>query len=70
MRMDFSEPQGGKGACDRKAAAIKSHMRLYLNSGKDIETAAQMKEAIESSEGLPSVSVTLCGTPNNTPSTK
>ena len=70
MRMDFSEPQGGKGACDRKAAAIKSHMRLYLNSGKDIETAAQMKEAIESSGGLPSVSVTLCGTPNNTPSTK
>ncbi|KAK3724025.1 hypothetical protein QZH41_008870 [Actinostola sp. cb2023] len=29
-----------------------------------------MKEAIESSGGLPSVSVTLCGTPNNTPSTK
>jgi len=25
-RIDFSEPQGGKGACDRKAATIKSHM--------------------------------------------
>lgn len=27
-RIDFSEPQGGKGACDRKAATIKSHMAV------------------------------------------
>ena len=26
MRMDFSDPQGGKGPCDRKAANIKNHM--------------------------------------------
>ena len=43
QRMDFSDSQGGKGACDRKAATIKSHMRLFLNSGNDIETAIQMK---------------------------
>jgi hypothetical protein len=48
-RLDFSDPQGGKGACDRKAATIKSHMNLYLNSGHDIETAAQMYEAMISS---------------------
>ena len=41
--IDFSEPQGRKGACERKAAPIKSHMAEYLNSGHDIETAAQMK---------------------------
>ena len=27
MRMDFSDPRGGKGPCDRKAANIKNHMR-------------------------------------------
>ena len=32
-RLDFSDPQGGKAACDRKAATIKSHMRIHLNAG-------------------------------------
>ena len=32
-RLDFSDPQGGKGACDRKAASIKSHMLIYHNAG-------------------------------------
>lgn len=66
-RMDFSDPQGGKGACDRKAATIKSHMQLYLNEGHDIETAAQMKVAIESSGGVPGVVVTLASTPEQQP---
>ncbi|KAK2565739.1 hypothetical protein P5673_010917 [Acropora cervicornis] len=59
-RLDFSDPQGGKGPCDRKAATIKSHMRIHLNSGNDIETPDQMKDAILSSGGVPSVHVTLC----------
>ena len=36
--LDFSDPQGRKGAYDRKAASIKSHMRIYHNAGNDIET--------------------------------
>ena len=59
-RLDFSDPQGGKGPCDRKAATIKSHMRIYLNSGSDIETPTQMKDAILSSGGMQAVNVTLC----------
>ena len=59
-RIDFSDPQGGKGACDRKAATIKNHMRAYLHSGHDIETA-QQKNAIESNGGVAGVTVTLCG---------
>ena len=59
-RLDFSDLQGGKGACDRKAATIKAHMQLYLNSGHDIETPAQMCEAMQSSHGISSLSVTLC----------
>ena len=64
QRMDFSDQQGGKGACDRKAATIKSHMRLFLNSGNDIETAVQMKKAIESLGGIPNVSVMLASLPD------
>ena len=60
--MDFSDPQGGKGACDRKAATIKSHMTVHLNSGHDIDTASQMQEAIESFGGVSGVKVKLCST--------
>lgn len=54
-RLDFSDPQGGKGACDRKAATIKAHMQLYLNSGHDIETPAQMCEAMVYHPSIPMV---------------
>jgi hypothetical protein len=27
-RVDYSDPQGGKGSCDRKAATIKSHIKV------------------------------------------
>ena len=64
--MDFCDPQGGKGACDRKSAAIKSHMKVYLNSGSNIETSDEMKEAILSSGGMSSVRATSCGPPNAT----
>ena len=59
-RLDFSDPQGGNGACDHKAATIKSHMRVFLNSGNDIETPEQMFKAMVSFGGVPSLNVTLC----------
>ncbi|CAB3998470.1 Hypothetical predicted protein [Paramuricea clavata] len=59
--MDFSDPQGGKGSCDRKAATIKTKMRIHLNEGHDIEAAEQMVAAIESQGGVSGVRVTLCG---------
>ena len=62
-RIDFCDPQGGKGACDRKSASIKSHMKVYLNSGNNIETSEEMKEAIQSFGGMSSVRVTSCGSP-------
>ena len=55
-RLDFSDPQGRKGACDRKMATIKAHMLTHLNAGHDIETPAQMCEAILSSGGVQSTS--------------
>ena len=59
-RLDFSKPQGGKAACDRQASAIKSHMRIHLNAGNDIETPAQMRDAILSCGRVPAVNVVLC----------
>ena len=38
-------------------------MQIFLNAGNDIETAAQMKAAIESSGGVPGVNVTLSEIP-------
>ena len=43
---------------------IKSYMAIHLNSGHDIETAAQMKEAIESCGGVHGVSVKVCSPPD------
>ena len=60
IRVDFSDPQGGKGPCDRKAAVLKNHMRTYLNSGNDITNAVQMKTAMESNGGVRGLSVIVC----------
>ena len=57
-QVDYSDPQGGKGPCDRKAATIKSHIKIYLNEGHDVETAEQMVQAIKSAGGVPGVRVT------------
>ena len=57
-RFDFSDPEGGKGSCDCKAATIKSHMRTHPNSGHNIETASQMMTTIESSGGISGIRVT------------
>ena len=59
-RMDFSDPQGGKATCDRKAASNKSHMTVYLNQGSNIDNAKEMINAIQSLGGVPGVDVMLC----------
>ena len=64
-RLDFSEPQGGKGSCNRKAASIKNHMKSYLFSGHNIETADEMKCTMESTGGIPGVCVAVCLPPTD-----
>ncbi len=61
VRMDFSDPQGGKGPCDRKAASIKNHLRAYLNSGHDISNAQEMETAMKSNGGARGIGTVLCG---------
>ena len=40
-RYDFSEPQTGKGPCDRSSTHQKSHVNRFLNEGNDVMTAEQ-----------------------------
>ncbi|XP_068721563.1 uncharacterized protein [Montipora capricornis] len=61
-RVDFSDPQGGKGACDRKAATVKGHVRRYINEGHDVETAEEFKNAVLSHCGINGVRVALVDT--------
>ena len=56
--LDFSDPQGGKGPCDRLAATCKSHIRIFINEGHDVTTAAQM-EALLSHGGVSGVGVAV-----------
>ena len=59
-RLDFSDPQGSKGACDRKAATIKPHIKVHLNKEHDVKTASQMADALHSSGGVPGLCVRSC----------
>lgn len=63
-RIDFSDPQGGKGAADRLAATCKAHIRVYINEGNDVTTAQHLKDAILSYEGIEGVRVTATDTIN------
>lgn len=58
-RVDFSDPQGGKGACDRKAAQIKAHVKSYVNEGHSVTNAKELKNAIESRGGISGVRVAV-----------
>jgi len=69
VRIDFSDPQGGKGAADRLAATCKSHIRTYINEGHDVCTAADMKDALLSNGGLKGVRVAAIDTILETPDT-
>ena len=51
-RLDFLDPQNGKSPCDRKAASLKSHMRVHLNQGSNIDTSKELVDAIRSSGGV------------------
>lgn len=56
-RLDFSDPQGGKGAADRLAATCKSHIRVHINEGNDVVNAKQLEEALLSHGGVNGVRV-------------
>ena len=50
--IDFCDPQGGKGPCDRMAAVIKCQIRAYINSKNDVTNAAELYDGAASTKGL------------------
>ena len=59
-RYDFSEAQAGKDICDRRAAALKNHIRRYINEGNNVKTAIDMKAAIDSHGGIKGCYSAVC----------
>lgn len=57
-RVDFSDPQGGKGVCDRQAATLKGAIGRHLNEGHDVNSGLELKTAIEAAQGITGVSAT------------
>jgi hypothetical protein len=58
-RVDFSDPQGGKGSADRLAATCKCRIRAYINEGNNVTTADEMKKALLSHGGIEGVRVAV-----------
>lgn len=50
--IDFCDPQGGKGPCDRMAAVTKCQLRSYINSKNDVTNAAEFCNGAASTKGL------------------
>ena len=69
--IDFSDPQGGKGVCDRQAAIIKGDIGRYVNEGNDVMNGEQLKAAIESGQGTTGVKASyVAANTSRTPSVK
>ena len=51
-RIDFSEPQAGKGPCDRRAAVIKGEVRRHVNEKHDCTNSVEFVEASKSKQHL------------------
>lgn len=63
-QLDYCDPQGGKGPCDRKSAQIKFHINTYINEGHSVTTPEEFKTAIESNGGIPGVRVVYVKSPS------
>jgi hypothetical protein len=51
-RIDFSEPQAGKDACDREAAVVKGEVRRHVNEKHDCTNCTEFVAAARSTRHL------------------
>ncbi|CAF3309897.1 unnamed protein product [Rotaria sp. Silwood2] len=65
-RIDFCDPQDGKGSCDRYAAVIKLNTRRYLNENHNVASASEFVEACHSHKGVKDVLARICHIKNST----
>lgn len=58
-RYDFSESNSGKDICDRHISPMKGRIRQYVNEGHDVESASDMKKALQSHDGVKSCRIAV-----------
>jgi hypothetical protein len=51
-RIDFSEPQAGKGPCDRRAAVIKGEVRRHIDEKHNCTNSVEFVQASKSTQHL------------------
>ncbi|CAF4334650.1 unnamed protein product, partial [Rotaria magnacalcarata] len=54
-RIDFCDPQGGKGPCDHYVVVIKSNIRRYLSENHNVTNASEFVEKCHSHNGVKGV---------------
>ena len=69
IRYDFSDPQSGKDICDRKIATMKVHIKRWVNEKHDVLTALDMKNALESHNGVKGCRVAVVKVDNSAENT-
>lgn len=62
-RFDFSEPQNGKGPCDRMSATVKGPVRHHVNEHHDCTTSG---EFVVAAKTVPYLSIYACEPSPNT----
>jgi hypothetical protein len=65
-RIDFSEPQAGKGPCDRRAAVIKGEVRRHVNEKHNCTNSVEFVQASKSTQHLSVFASELSLSNNNT----
>ena len=60
VRYDFSDPQAGKDLCDPRIAPCKQRLRNYVAENNDIQTAQDVKNALESPPSITGTRVAVC----------
>ncbi len=58
-RWDYSEPQSGKGPCDRVAAWVKRKVHAFVSEGHSAQTGEEFVDAASSYGGTKGVSLIL-----------
>ncbi|XP_068671448.1 uncharacterized protein [Montipora foliosa] len=70
VRYDFSDPLAGKDLCDRRIAPCKQRLRNYVAENNDIQTAQDVKNALESPPSITGTRVAVCTVDPSQMSTK
>jgi hypothetical protein len=59
FRWDFSDPQEGKGPCDRMAAVVKRIVKFHIDEDHRCTSAEELVKCMSSNQGITATSVII-----------